>query len=163
MNKYLLIFLMLAGANAFGAVNKWVDSKDRVHYSDQPPPPDAKASSPAKTKTPLPASDSEDSAGKSGTVPASAPAAPKTIAEREAELKKSQQAKKEAADKAAQKQANEEVVKANCAVAQQNLRALQDGARMVEIDASGERSYLDDNQRQQRTAKAQQDISAYCK
>lgn len=163
MNKYLLIFLMLASANVFAAVNKWVDSDDQVHYSDQPPPSNAKTSSPAKTKTPLSTSGNEDSADKSAAVPASAPAAPKTIAEREAELKKAQKTMKEADDKAAQKQAYEDAKKASCASAQQNLRALQDGIRMVEIDANGERSILNDEQRQQRTAKAQQDISTYCK
>jgi hypothetical protein len=40
---------------------------------------------------------------------------------------------------------------------------MQEGMRMVEIDAKGERSYLDDEQRRQRIEKAQQDIKAYCK
>jgi len=35
--------------------------------------------------------------------------------------------------------------------------------RMVEIDAKGERSYLDDEQRRQRIEKVQQDIKIYCK
>ena len=34
---------------------------------------------------------------------------------------------------------------------------------MVEIDANGERSYIDDTQRQQRIEKAQQEISNLCK
>ena len=87
----------------------------------------------------------------------------KTIAEREAELKKVQQAKKEAADKAAQEQEKIEAEKAYCDAAQQNLRTLQEGMRMVEIDAKGERFYLDDEQRRQRIEKAQQDIKTYCK
>jgi hypothetical protein len=78
-------------------------------------------------------------------------------------LRKAQQAKKEAADKAAQKQVTADEVKTNCANAQQNLRTLQSGARMIEIDAKGERSYIDDTQRQQRIAKAQQEISNLCK
>jgi hypothetical protein len=78
-------------------------------------------------------------------------------------LKKAQQAKKEAADKAAQKQAAADALKANCASAQQNLRNLQSEVRMVEINASGENSYLDDKQRQQRLEKTQQDISKFCK
>jgi hypothetical protein len=78
-------------------------------------------------------------------------------------LRKAQQAKKEAADKAAQKQVVADEVKTNCANAQQNLRALQSGVRMVEIDAKSERSYIDDTQRQQRIAKAQQEISSLCK
>ena len=157
MSKFLLILLMLASTNTFAAISKWVDAQGQVHYSDQPPPPEAKA------ETLRSASDSEGTAGISGVTATSAPAAPKTIAEREAELKKAQQAKEAAADKAAQKQAATEAIKANCATAQQNLRTLQEGIRMVEVDANGERSYLDDNQRQQRIAKTQQDVSNYCK
>jgi len=157
MSKFLLILLMLASTNTFAAISKWVDAQGRVHYSDQPPPPEAKA------ETLRSASDTEGTAGTSGVTATSAPAAPKTIAEREAELKKAQQAKQEAADKAAQKQAAADALKASCATAQQNLRTLQDGIRMVEIDANGERSYLDDKQRQQRIEKAQQEISNLCK
>ena len=157
MNKFLLILLMLASANTFAAISKWVDAQGRVHYSDQPPPPEARA------ETLRSASDTEGIAGTSGVTATSAPAAPKTIAEREAELKKAQQAKQAAADKDVQKQAATEARKANCATAQQNLRTLQEGIRMVEVDANGERSYLDDNQRQQRIAKTQQDVSNYCK
>lgn len=163
MNKYLLILLMLACANVFAEVNKWVDKNNQVHYSDQPPPSDAKISIPGKSKTSRSASDTEDSADSNAAAPASAPAAPKTIAEREAELKKAQKDKQEAADKDARKQAEEKTIKANCAAAQQNLRGLKEDIRIVEIDASGERSYLDDNQRQQRIEKAQKDISTYCK
>jgi hypothetical protein len=151
MSKFLLILLLLSGTNAFAVISKWVDAQGQVHYSDQPPPPEAKAA------TLRSAADNESTAG------ASAPAAPKTIAEREAELRKAQQAKKEAADKAAQKQVTADEVKTNCANAQQNLRTLQSGVRMIEIDAKGERSYIDDTQRQQRIAKAQQEISNLCK
>jgi hypothetical protein len=34
---------------------------------------------------------------------------------------------------------------------------------MVEVDAAGNRSYLEDDQRQQRIAKTQQEIGANCK
>ena len=161
MKKYLLIFLTLASANLFAEVNKWVDSNDRVHYSDQPPPANAKTASPAKPKTPRPGS--AEGENKNDIAPASAVAAPKTIMEREAELKKAQKAKQEAADKAAVKQANEEVMKSNCANAQQTLKTLQSGGRIAEVDASGERSFLGDEQLQQRIAKAQQAVSTYCK
>ncbi|MDD5384158.1 MAG: DUF4124 domain-containing protein [Gallionella sp.] len=157
MKKFLLILLMLVSANAIAELSKWVDADGKVHYSDQPPPANVKA------KTLRVTSDAAAHMSASGVAAASAPAAPKTIAEREAELKKVQQAKKEAADKAVQEQARKEAERANCAAAQQNLRTLQEGMRMVEIDAKGERSYLDDEQRRQRIEKTQQDIKTYCK
>ena len=152
MSKFLLIILMLAYTDTFAAINKWVDDQGHVHYSDQPPPGNAKA------ETLHSVSDQD-----SNTASTSAPAAPKTLAEREAELKKSQKAKQEAANKALQKQAVEDAKKASCATSQQNLRTLQEGIQMIEVDANGERSYMDDKQRQERIAKAQQEISAYCK
>lgn len=151
MGKFLLILLILVSTNAFAAVSKWVDDHGRVHYSDQPPPPEVKA------ETLHSAPVTESTAGVSGV------AAPKTIAEREADLKKAQQAKKEAAEKDAQKQAAAEALKASCATAQQNLRTLQSDLRMIEVNANGDRSYMDDTQRQQRITKAQQDVSTYCK
>ena len=157
MSKFLLILLMLASANTFAAISKWVDAQGRVHYSDQPPSREAKAE---KLHS---ASDTESAAGISDVTATSAPAASKTIAEREAELKKAQQAKQAAADKAAQKQAAENALKANCATAQENLITLQSGIRLVEVNANGERSYIDDTQRQQRIDKAQKDMSNYCK
>jgi Domain of unknown function (DUF4124) len=157
MKKFLLILSVLASANAFAGLSKWVDADGKVHYSDQPPPANVKA------KTLRVTSDAAAPASAGGTAAASAPAVPKTIAEREAELKKAQQAKKEAADKAAQEQARTEGEKTNCGAAQQSLRSLQEGVRMMEIDAKGERSYLDDEQRRQRIEKAQQNIKTYCK
>lgn len=157
MKKIMLILLVLSSASAFAGLSKWVDADGKVHYSDQPPPANVKATILRSTSgTTAPAATGDAAAS-------SAPAAPKTIAEREAELKKAQQAKKETADRAAQKQAEVETREANCIAARKNLSMLQEGMRMMEIDDKGERSYLNDEQRQQRIAKAQQDISTYCK
>lgn len=150
MSKFLLILLMLASTNAFAGISKWVDAQGRVHYSDQPPPPNA------QTKTLRPVSGTGDSAS-------SGVAAAKTAAEREAELKRDNLAKQAEADKVAQKKAAEDALKINCANAQANLRSLQSGVRMMEIDANGQRSFMDETQRQQRIAKTQQEITTNCK
>ena len=150
MSKFLLILLMLASTNTFAGISKWVDAQGRVHYSDQPPPPDA------QTKTLRPVSGTGDPAS-------SGVAAAKTVAEREAELKRDNLAKQAEADKAAQKKATEDALRINCANAQANLRSLQSGVRMMEIDANGQRSFMDETQRQQRIAKTQQEISTNCK
>ena len=149
MKKFLLILLILASTNALAELSKWVDAEGKVHYSDQQPPANVKAKTLRVTSE--------------AAAPTSAPTAPKTIAEREAELKKAQKTKKEAADKVAKEQAKIEGEKTNCEAAQQSLRALQEGVRIVEVDAKGERSYLDDEQRRQRIEKVQQNIKTYCK
>jgi len=157
MKNFLLILLTLTSASSFAGLNKWVDANGKVHYSDQPPPANVKA-------TVLRSASGATAPAATGDAAASSvPAAPKTIAEREAELKKAQQAKKEAADMAAQKQAEAAAIKENCIAARKSLSILQEGMRMVEIDDKGERFYLNDEQRQQRIARAQQDISTYCK
>jgi CCR4-NOT transcriptional regulation complex NOT5 subunit len=151
MKKYLLFLLLLTSTCAFAAITKWVDSDGRVHYSDQPPPPNA------QQKTLRSDDDTQVSQNASDV------AAPKTIAEREADTKKAQIAKKEAADKAAQQQAIAAARQANCANAQQNLRILQDGTRIRVVDANGQPSYIDDNERAQRIEKVQNDVNTYCK
>jgi hypothetical protein len=150
MGKFLLIFLMLASTNTFAAISKWVDDQGQVHYSDQPPPPGK------QPKTLREDADTPDSAS-------SGASATKTLAEHEAELKKDKAEKQSAADKAAQLKAAEDTLKANCANAQQNLRSLESGMRIMEVDANGQRYYIDDAQRQQRIAKTKQDISNSCK
>lgn len=42
MKKYLVILLVLSTSNVFAALNKWVDEKGNVHYSDQTPPANVK-------------------------------------------------------------------------------------------------------------------------
>lgn len=154
MNKYLLIFLVLASTNASAALNKWVDVDGKVHYSDSPPPPDAKL----LRTTPGTSNSKVDG----GSAPSGEPPAAKTIVEREAEWKKAQQAKKEAEKKTAQQQADEEAKKNYCNGLQNNLRALREASRIVEYDAAGNRFYMDDKQRQQRVEKTQQDFSTHC-
>ena len=86
-----------------------------------------------------------------------------TFVQQEAVVKRAQLAEQAAAAQAAQKQAAADTLKANCATAQENLRTLQSGVRLLEVNANGERSYMDDAQRQQRIDKVQQDISNNCK
>jgi hypothetical protein len=155
MCKFLLIFLILASANAFAEVNKWVDDQGRVHYSDQAPPPEVQAKALRSA--------SEGAGSASGVAGTDAPAESKSFVEQEAALKKEQQAKQAAAEQAAQKKAAADALKADCDSARRNLRSLQSGARIMDINASGERYIIDDTQRQQRIEKAQQDISNLCK
>lgn len=160
MKSCLLVLLLICSANAFAALNKWVDADGKVHYSDQPPPVNVQAET--LRTAPTAAQDTGNAATQS-TKPTNSPPAAKTYVEREAGLKKAQLAKKEAADKAAQQQAAAEARAANCAAAQQNLRTLQEMPRISEIDPSGERIFLSDEQRQQRTEKAQQIVNSACK
>lgn len=151
MYRYLFLLMLLGCTSSFAAISKWVDADGQVHYSDEPPPANV------QQKTLRGDDETRDTEGASGV------AAPKTLAEREADLKKSELAKKKAAESAAQKQAMDAAKQANCANAQQNLRTLQSGIRIMGTDANGQPGYIDDSERSRRAAKAQDDVNTYCK
>lgn len=156
MKTFLLIFLLLASTGASAALRKWVDANGQAHYSDQPPPADVEA------KTLRSASDTEE-AQDSESSNETEPAAQKSIAEREAEITKSRLEKKKADDKAAQEKSNAEAMKTGCTASQENLDMLQEGIRMFETDANGERTPMDENRRQQLILKNKEDLKRFCK
>ncbi len=150
MKRYFSVIALFAfSLTAHAGLNKWVDADGKVHYSDAPPPENVKAES------------VKNIAGK-GQTEAPATFSPKSIAEREAELKKSKQAKEETAAKKAQQEAETAAKKQNCTTSQQNLRTLQEASRIVTYDEKGEKTYLDDAAREQRMDEARKNISAYC-
>ncbi len=154
MNKYLIVALMFFSGSSLAAANKWIDDQGRVHYSDQIPPAHAKDQSTVYTSTPAIPVDASPVSG----VPASDKAATA-----KGETKNDSAAKKAAADKAAQEAAMKAQNQANCLGAKQNLANLKDGMRIATIDPNtGERSYMDDAQRQKSMDDAQQQISKFC-
>ena len=146
---FAIIALVLISFNAHAELKKWVDSDGVVHYSDTVPP--------GVTTT-------ETVRNVSGKDQANAPAgnSPKSLAEREAELRKAKQEKADASQKKAQQEAASENKKRNCEAARENARTLEDGSRIVTYDANGERTYLDDNARAQRLEEARKAVSANC-
>ncbi len=141
--------LSLLALTAHADLHKWVDAEGKVHYSDIVPPEVSKT---------------ETVSNVSGKGQAQAPVqySTKSYAERDAELRKSREERTETAEKKAQKDADAEARKRNCLAAQQNLRALEEGARIFNYDANGERVYLDDAGREQRMAEVRKNISANC-
>jgi hypothetical protein len=162
MNKLMLVILMMFCINAYAESYKWIDENGRVHYSDQPPSTstNTKILGP-KSKT-VSSAETGDATESSDTSQSSDSGEPKSVAEREAELRKKQKADKEAAAKAAKEQANKAANQENCDQARLSLRTLESGIRIKEVDASGEHVYIDDEQRQQRIEKTRQDIDRVC-
>ncbi len=149
MKRYIAtVALGLISLSAHAALHKWVDAEGKVHYSDTAPP--EATTQPVRTLS-----------GK-GQPEAPASYSPKSVAEREAELKKAKQEKEEAAQKKAQQDANAETRKRNCAAARENARTLQESGRIAVYDENGERSYLDDEARAKRLEQAQKAISDNC-
>ena len=150
MRLYLaIIVLSLTGLNAHAGMVKWVDAEGKVHYSDSPPPEVTSAQSVRNF---------------SGTGQQEAPASysPKTVAEREAEMKKARKEKDEAAQSKAQQDAIAENRKRNCVIARENVRTLEESSRVVTYDSNGERTYLDDAAREKRLEEARKTASDNC-
>ncbi len=154
MKYCVAIVLFLVSMSTYADATKWVDSEGRVHYSDSPPPQNVKS----QTLHMSPSSN----APASTEAGASAPAAPKTIFEKEAEMKKQRKAKDEAAQKAAQEEEQAKTKRQNCEQSRSTLATLQNAPRVTVYDEKGERSVLDDAARQQRISEAQDAVSRYC-
>jgi Domain of unknown function (DUF4124) len=149
MKYYVVTFLLLTSFNAYAALNKWVDADGKVHYSDSRPA-DIKVQTLKSSSTP------------DATTPASGVSAPKTLAEREAEWKKSQKVKEEAAQKADQEKDVAAVKQKNCESARGNLASLENSPAIVTYNEKGERTFMDDVSRKQRTEEARKVVSSYC-
>ncbi len=151
MQRYLAIYLLLISFSAYGSKIKCVDAEGNVSYTDTP--------SPACVKTKI----LRDSSAASDSVTSSSGvAAPKTVAEREADWKKTQQAKSETEQKTAKAQEDAANKKKNCDSARESLATLENAPRLVTYDTQGEQSFLDDDARQQRIAEARKAISSSC-
>jgi hypothetical protein len=157
MKRLFIFCLMLTVTNVYAEMYKWVAPDGTVQYTQIRPPENA------GYKVLRSSSSSNHSPATAQAMAASAPGAPKSLAERDAELKKSQAAKKEAVEKDALEQSRKEIEKANCDAAQHHLRTLNSGMRLADIDAKGNQYYLDERQRKEQIDAAQQNVSKYCK
>ena len=149
MRITLVTGLALVAAAAFASAvhaqaYRWVDKDGTVQYGDVPPP------GVHATPFALPASPS-------GPAPHEL-----TPAQQEQQFRASQLKKQKAEEKAAKEKEEAEAKQQNCASAQESLRVLQSGQRVVRVDAKGERYYLDDAQRAQETSRAQDAVKQWC-
>lgn len=140
--------LILVGAPVSAELYKWTDAEGKVHFSDQPPPPEIKAPVTVKPRRP--------------TAAPAAPATP-TYVEQEADFRKRQveaaekaKAEKQAADDAAEKQRN-------CEQARARVASLEVGGRITRTNAAGEQIFLTDAEIVQALSNARRDADAACK
>lgn len=149
MKPYLAIYLLLYSVSTLAALNKWVDTDGKVHYSDTPP-------SDVKVKM-LKSSNVTEAAIDAGGVPPQ-----KTLAEKEAEWKKSQKAKEDASQKAAQEQEIILTKKKNCETSRSYLEKIENSPLVAQYNSQGERTIMDDASRQQRIEEARKAVSTHC-
>ena len=142
----------------------WLDEKGVKQYSDLPPP----SSVPNKRilKTPgqsLPRGTTEVTetaeAADAGADSKPEAKAPPTIAEQNAAFQKRKTEQAEKAKKAEQEAKLASNKAENCARARANQRTLDSGARIAQTDASGQRSYMNDQQRAQQNAQNRETLN----
>jgi Domain of unknown function (DUF4124) len=151
----LTIGIGLAAAPIDAETYKWKDADGKVHYSDEPPPANAKEETTVKSrKQAAPAAPTEKGA---------ATAKPETYTEQEFEFKKRQveKAEREAAEKKIAAEAAEK--KQGCDRARAQLRTLQAGGRVTRTNTQGEREYLNDAQIGQEIDRAKKSADSWCK
>ncbi len=146
----------------------WKDDAGHVVASDQPPPTNVPLSRILKSPKQraadvMPAPPAKEAETKD-TAKADAKAdAPKTVADRDLEFKQRQKESAEAAKKADEETTKARAMKENCNSVRGNLAGLQGGGRAARINEKGEKTYIDDAQRQSEIAKTQGQIAQYCK
>ena len=149
MKHFLAICLLFTSTYSYAALNKWVDADGKVHYSDTAPA-DAKVKKMRSSAAP------DSAASASGVT------APKSLAEREADWKKSQKSKEEVEQKAALEKENASIKQKNCESARSHLAALEHSQVLVTYDSKGERTFVDDVSRAQRTEETRKAVSSHC-
>jgi hypothetical protein len=157
----LCAFLIAAVAEA--QVNKCIGAYGKIIYSQDPCPAnttpanmarDVPAAAASQATAPAPATTEKAGATKSDT--------PRTPAEQEQAFRKRQQDQAKAAKDAEQKTALSQAKQDNCRIARDRLATLEAGGRITQLNAAGEREYLDDAQIEQQRASARQGVAQAC-
>ena len=141
---------------ALSELYKWTDAEGKVHYSDQPPPPNVKQSGTLKPRSPGAPTAAAEAEGTPAT-------GPKNYVEQDAEFnrRRVEAAEREAAEKKAAKEAAEK--KKNCDESMAQLARAQSGIRLSRYNEAGEIVYLNEAEIAQEIARAQQVADSWCK
>lgn len=171
--KLLLLTLACSWAVGASAQWQWIDGHGRKVFSDRPPPQEIPEKNILKqpefaprASTPAPQADAEHSTSAAAAPEASPPAAA-TGKDSELEKKKAKAEAAEAAKKQAEEKAKAEQqarTKAdNCARAKQAKATLDSGRLLSNVNAKGERVFMDEATHKAEADRAQKAIDANCK
>ncbi|MGL5632091.1 MAG: DUF4124 domain-containing protein [Azovibrio sp.] len=154
----LTLVALLISTAAQAQVYKWKDSQGRTVISDTPQPGAGPQTPVVGGSAPKVSTTTPQSADKPAT-----PAAPTNWAEKELDLKKRMQDRKESEQKEAQAKLDAERKAENCKRSQDQLAIMESGERLVTYGANGEREYIDDARREAEVARARKAVEEWCK
>jgi len=162
--RALSVLLALAALPALShAQYMWLDEKGMKQLSDQPPPPSVPQNRILKQPRGQraaataygPAAQAPAAEGEPAQAAEAKVKRPPTLAERNAEFAKRKAESQAAEQKAAQEAARKAEQAANCDSARSNQAALDSGARITEFDKGGQRVFVTDEQRAERSRRNQ--------
>lgn len=152
MKTILALVLVALPLSASGQLLKCVSKGGKVEYAQSCP----EGTTEQKLR-------SGPTSGGSAPAPA-APAAPKSLAERDADFKKRMIEQQETQQKDATKSAEMAQRRQDCEVAQSYLKSIESGQRLARTDAkTGERVYLEDAEREAEANRARARMADACK
>ncbi len=162
---FFIALLGLVLAASAQAQWKWKDAKGHLQYSDRPPPAgtpdkDILQRPPGAVITVVPLGQAASPA--SAPAPAQAASAP-TKADQEAAARRKQEQERDAAKQKEEARRVAEQRRENCGRAQSNLRELQSGARVSRTNEAGERTFMDDAQRQAEIDRVRSTMNSECR
>ena len=161
----LIGLLMLCVSLPAQAQWKWRDAAGKIQYSDLPPPngtPDSNILQrpPGQKLQVIPVL--PGGAASAASAPAPRPSGPS-----KADLDNQARQKQQEQEQAARQKDEERKIalqkRDNCARAQDNLRVLQDGSRLSQLNDKGERVVMDDAQRAAEIQRTQGVIASECR
>ena len=157
-------FLAMGLCAPAGAQYVWIDKDNRKHYSDQPPPASVPNNRILKSPGNRPAkniSETSPDLGLTGENTAAKPASastpePMSTAEKNADFNKRKMEQAEKDKKAEEEKKRAETKIQNCDRAKDYQRTLNSGQRISRIGKSGEREYLNDEERSKESRDVQE-------
>jgi len=161
----LIGLLMLCVSLPAQAQWKWRDAAGKIQYSDLPPPSgtpdkDILQRPPGQKLQVIPVL--PGGAASAASAPAPRPSGPS-----KADLDNQARQKQQEQEQAARQKDEERKIalqkRDNCARAQDNLRVLQDGSRLSQLNDKGERVVMDDAQRAAEIQRTQGVIASECR
>ena len=158
------LLLATAGAPAWSQYT-WRDSRGQVHASDLPPPRDI----PDKDVLRRPAATARPVAAAAPVASAASDAAPGAVVATRPPLDPELEARRKRAEQDAKANAKAEEDKLaalradNCQRARQQLAVMDNGQRLVQFNARGERVLMDDAARANEQAQARRVVASDCR
>ncbi|MBI5461344.1 MAG: DUF4124 domain-containing protein [Gammaproteobacteria bacterium] len=140
----LLLLLCIGGMSASAEVYRWTDAEGRAHFGDRPPLSGARSVDvPANTGSP-------------------APTPAERLEKQRALLRAFEEERRQHRDVREKTQHDKAERQRNCVQARDRLQSYEHSSGIYDLDAQGERVFLDDTQREQFMAERRQDVETWC-